>query len=186
MRLQVICWILAINWSVALAQVDPDLFDGRTAANAVTKTHAAAEDPVTAASGPDLVNAAQPKEIKVMQKKSVDATQIMETAAQATVANPAPKIPEKTNQGSEASLPATAEVADQSNIEVGKFARFSVGGGSLSPLPEKSSKQLNLKLQSLPTAAGVQSPQTATKGALRSTEIKSVNRDRGTDLPTNL
>ena len=184
MRLQSICWMLAINWSVALAQVDPDLFDGRTAANAVA--NAAAEDPADAVSGPDLVNAAQPKEIKVMQEKSADATQLMETAAQATVANPAPETLEKTNQGIEASLRATAEVADQLNIEVGKFARFSVGGGTLSPLPEKSSKQLNLKLQSLPTAASVQSPQTATKGALRSTEIKSVNRDRGTDLPTNL
>jgi len=185
-RLQAICWMLAINWSVALAQVDPDLFDGRIAANAVTKTHAAAEDSAAAVSGPDLVNAVQPKEIKLMQKKSADATQIMETAAQATVANPAPEITEKTNLGSEASLPATIEVADQSDAEVGKFARFSVGGGTLSPLPEKSSKQLNLKLQSLPTAAGVQLPQTATKGALRSTEIESVNRDRGTDLPTNL
>lgn len=186
MRPQAIGWLLCVHLSTVLAQVDPDLFDGRVAAKANRYANAEAQEPASAVTGPDASKSAQPKAAKEPPGNSADATQLREGATKGTVVNSVPTAHGKTNQGSEASLPEIVEAIDQSDAGVGKFARFSVGVGARSLLPEKSSKVLNRELEPLSTRGGAQSTQTATKGAQRSTDLKSVNRDRGTDLPTNL
>ena len=186
MRPQAIGWLLCVHLSTVLAQVDPDLFDGRVAAKANRYANAEAQEPVSAVTEPEPSNSAQPKATKEPSENSADATQLMEGATVGAVVNSVPTARGNTNQGNEASLLAAVKATDQPDAGVGKFARFSVGARARSPLPEKSSKQLNMELESLPTGGGAQSTQTATKGAQRSTDLKSVNRDRGTDLPTNL
>ncbi|MGB0418730.1 MAG: hypothetical protein ACPGF8_03985 [Opitutales bacterium] len=186
MRLEV-CGCLCAHFVLASISVDPDLFDGRTYTRAMASTNAAKRDSAIAASDANNGNLSQAQAPQAVDEKAAKMKQPADTAAQTRAANlPSAAAQELDPAQEELPLPAAAQSADSQQSVGRKFEAFAVGAGTRRSLPEKSSKQVNVELDAGTKDRAEQSSQAATRGAQRSADLKSINRDRGTDLPTNL
>lgn len=185
--LELIGYLLSLHFTLATVQVDPDLFDGRTRGPAIAQLNPAEQDAAPAASDPKNVDLRQAQAQQAVDAQGAEMKAPAEAPAQTAAINSVPEAAEVVEQVSEvvSSVDAGAPARQSASVRR-KFEGFSVGGGTLHSLPEKSSKRLNLELEAFAPEATAQSSQTATKGAQRSADVKSINRDRGTDLPTNL
>ena len=167
--------------TVALAKVDPDLFDGRTQTNgnALSNTDKRSRTNAVDSSKIKLTDANHEtqKEIAKTSELTVDTTQIAATNVASSASQDVKQV-ESSVAGRPIELPSASAPR--------KFESFSVGAGVLSSLPEKSSKQLTAEQGSYDKDRAPPSSKAATKGGQQSTDLKSINRDRGTDLPTHL
>ena len=182
-----VCGCLCAHYMLASISVDPDLFDGRTQTRAMASTNAAERDAAIVASDANNANLRQAQAPQAVDEKAAKMKQPADTAAQTIVANVPSAAAQELDPAQEGlSSPAIAQSVDSQQSVGRKFEAFAVGVGTRRSLPEKSSKQVNVELDAGIQDRAEQSSQAATRGAQRSVDLKSINRDRGTDLPTNL
>lgn len=186
MRLEV-CGCLCAHFMLASISVDPDLFDGRTQTRAMASSNAAERDVAIAASDANNANLRQAQAPQAVDEKAAKMQQPADAAAQTKAANVPSAAAQELDPAQEGlSSLATSQSADSQLSVERKFEAFAVGAGTRRSLPEKSSKQVNVELDAGTKGRAEQSSQASTRGAQRSADVKSINRDRGTDLPTNL